>query len=297
MKMTMKTVIIIAGALVVLGLILAIAAVSLGGLNMNTLSTGKYEEKTYTYDSSKVNKLNVRDISYDVVVAGTNQNEITIKCYESEDDRYKINFTPDGRLTIEKEIIKRWFKFFNFDLGAINRNLTITVPSSLVADFDIATVSGKVLISNLDNPVSVYGKSTSGNVSLSKVSASGDMSFYSGSGNTILNTVKTGGRLELKTISGEIGTDFCEIGRDLTASTTSGKIKLSSTNAKGNVKADSVSGDIRIDRLSGEDFSFRSTSGNVKGMILGRADDYRIDSHTTSGKINFAALSKRQQNA
>ncbi len=286
MKITKKTVIIIAGALVVLGLILTIAAASLGGLNMNVLGAG-YEEKTYTYDSSKVNKLYVRDISCEVVVSGGGQNEITVKCYESEDDYYKINVTPEGRLTIEKEIFKKWYKFLNFDFGAIKRNLTITIPSGLVADADIGSVSGNVVISNLDNLISLNGKSTSGNVRISKVSASDNTSFSSGSGNIILETVKTGGKLEMKTVSGVIETDLSDIGRDLIASTVSGGIKLTSIAVKGNVKADSVSGNIRLDRISGTDFTLKNTSGNVKGLISGNSNDYRIDSHSTSGKINL----------
>ena len=288
MKLIPKTVLIIAGALVLLGVILAVTAISMGGITTKSLSTGKpYEEKVYTYDSDKVKKLSVSDVSNEIVVTGSSQSGITIKCYENDTDYYKISLTDDGNLSVVRQISNRWYENINIGLNIREDKLTITVPSDLAAAIDITSVSSKANLSNLDKAEKLSVKTTSGNIRLNKISSSGNMSLDSVSGNIELDSVKIDGILNLKTTSGKIETSFADISGDILSSTLSGKINFRNTNAKGNVSAESVSGGVTLDRLGGADFSVKTTSGDVKGIISGNPNDYRIESYSTSGKINL----------
>jgi DUF4097 and DUF4098 domain-containing protein YvlB len=69
--------------------------------------------------------------------------------------------------------------------------------------------------------------------------------------------------------------------------TTSGTSTLDELRFDAEFEAKSVSGKIGFERLQASRLTFESTSGDVRGTLVGDPADYAIESHTTSGRVSL----------
>ncbi|MDR1082345.1 MAG: DUF4097 family beta strand repeat-containing protein, partial [Coriobacteriales bacterium] len=69
--------------------------------------------------------------------------------------------------------------------------------------------------------------------------------------------------------------------------TTSGTSTLDELHFDAEFETKSVSGNIGFERLRASCLTFESTSGDIRGTLVGDPDDYAIESHTTSGNVSL----------
>ncbi|MBC3888573.1 DUF4097 family beta strand repeat protein [Acetobacterium paludosum] len=271
MKSITRTLLITAGALIGTGFVLAIAGFTIAGFNWQSLSTEKpYEEKTKTFNVSDINALTVDVTSCNVVLVGSDSDEIKIDYFENDDETYDIERSADGNLMVNNESSKKWFNYIhlgiNFDTQ--DRKLTISVPSKYIGSVKAATASGSIEASKLKLSKGLMINSSSGTLKLTDVSVDGAIVADAKSGNIALNSGQIAG--------------------NLTILVSSGNLNVVKTKCDGKIAMETNSGNITFKGLAGNDIDLKAASGNISGSIAGNAADYSITAETKNGNKNIS---------
>ncbi len=327
MKPLAKNLMLIAAACIAAGIMLVVFAFAMCGFNVQALSTDlPYEEKSYTYDGTKVKSLNIKGLEYDVELITSNDNQFKITTFENEKEQYEIKLSPSGELSIRYETTKRWYDYIRLNIDLDDRAITVAVPEGYLGPMDLSSNAGDVRMSGLNLKDTLEAEtalgsielndltslkqmsfsSGSGTIQLKKVSAGGDIALETNLGDVKAESVQAAGKLSMKSGSGRIKLDESSVNNDLsintnlgdvdiiatqiagnmTVTTGSGALHLTQTAAKGDVTLETSLGDIIFRQLSGNNLYITSSSGEVQGNILGKADDYTIDARTSSGSLN-----------
>ncbi|KNZ40703.1 DUF4097 family beta strand repeat-containing protein [Acetobacterium bakii] len=284
-----KKLLIVAGALIILGTALGITATTMVGFNWASLGTRQqpYEEKSYTYDLAGITDLSVSDVSADVIFVSSNEDAIKIDCYENEKEYYDINVSANGQLRVNYSSHKRWFEFIGINFHSPERTLTVSVPSKFTGAVNASTVSGDITMSKLGLSEALAVSTTSGEISLNDIVAAGKSSAASVSGDIELKAIKINGDLKLSTTSGSSKVSSAQIAGDLSLNSISGDDDLEKTTVENNVSLESTSGKVVFNDLIGNDISISTISGDVSGNIIGDPNTYSIKANTVSGDINL----------
>lgn len=284
MSQRTKIALMTGGALVALGLIISVVAISMGALSKQ--SVRDYNERTYSFEAQELKGVTISDINSDIMVSPSTDGSIRVVCQESPKDYYNVGIGADGRLSIKRIIKTQWFglSFGNIDYNR-NDTLVVYLPATVNGDMKVSSVNGKIEMSGLDLKGGISCGTTNGSISLTSVTAlrGGDVSTTSGS---IKLFRYGGGELRLKTVNGTIDDSASSVEGKLQANTTSGKIRLVNTSVAGDVTIGSVSGDVGVEAISGLNFVINTTSGNVMGSIKGSPSDYRVNVTSVSGRLN-----------
>ena len=286
-----KIIMLTAGGLIILGFIIAMAAFALGGFNWRTLNASLPDEKkSYTYDLAGVSNLSLSELDTDVKIVGTDGDQIKIECYENEKDSYTIKLLENGNLSIDRSLFKHWYEqigFLNFNLQNKKRELTVAIPKKFSGELEVSTVSGNLIVSDLDHLKDVNTSTSAGQIDLKNLSIAQQLEASTISGNLDLSQVSAGGNLELGTASGTIQVSQGKTDGSLSASSISGAMKFDETTIAGPTTIENSSGNIQFNKLSGHDFYFSNLSGNIRGSLLGDPATYTITADSLSGKQNL----------
>ncbi|SDN47469.1 DUF4097 family beta strand repeat-containing protein [Acetanaerobacterium elongatum] len=298
---------------------IAIGGFRLDSVNTNQ----PYEEKHYSYDGAKVKSLVVKDVSAEVELIPSPDNSFQITTYENDKDKYKVSLSPAGELRIEYYSAKKWFEYIGLHIDLQSRATTVAVPAQFVGAVDTSTVSGSISIKDIKLQEELNVHSTSGELTLANIITPKRLDASTTSGTIRLNNCNANGPMKLQSTSGEVMLDTAEIAGDINVNSMSGSLRLENVNAKGTadisstsgeitfknstfnsgISSNSISGTIRLDKtgsqgdvtlhttsgeisftkLSGNNFSFTSTSGTVSGTLLGSESDYTVEASSTSG--------------
>lgn len=289
MNSVTKRLLIIAGALIIVGTVLGATAITMVGFNWESLSTRlPYEEKSYTYDlKSGVTALSVSDVSSDVIFVSSNDDFIKINCFENENESYDIKLSEDGHLSVNYFKPKRWYEYIGFNFNHQKRTLTVSVPAKFTGTVGASTVSGDITMSNLGLSDALVVNTTSGEITLKDIAASGQTSMTSVSGNIELDKMNINGDLKLGTTSGDTDISSSQIAGNLSLKSISGDLNAMKTRVNGNASLKSTSGEVEFKDLTSNNISISTISGNVSGNILGDSKDYTIKADTVSGNKNL----------
>jgi len=284
-----KTILIVAGVLMLVGTALGLTATAMVGFNWASLSTRQqpYEEKSYTYDSAGITALSVSDVSSDVIFVSSNEDAIKIDCFENEQEYYDINVSADGQLRVNYSSHKRWFEFIGINFHSPERTLTVSVPAKFTGAVNASTVSGDITMSKLSLKEALTVGTTSGEISLKNIVAGGQSSATSVSGDIELEVIKINGALKLGTTSGSTEVSSAQVAGNLSLTSISGDEDLEKTTVENNVSLESTSGVVTFNDLTGNDISISTVSGDVSGNIIGDPNTYSIKASSVSGDIKI----------
>lgn len=279
---------LVAGGLIILGFVIALLAFALAGFNWNSFNTSLPDEETsYSYDLASVSSLTVSELDADVIIVGTDEDKIKITCYENKKDAYAIQLQANGNLNIKRSLYKHWYEYIGFNLNNQKRTLTVAIPRKFSGEIDASTMSGNLDLTNFDGLNTVNASTASGQITLKNVTANNHINASTMSGNFDLDNLRAGKDMEIGTSSGEIEFNDGKITGNLAVSSLSGNIDLGDTSVSGDSSFENSSGAVSLNKLSANNISITTLSGNVRGSILGDPGNYTITADSLSGTIDI----------
>lgn len=288
MQSIRKIIMLVAGGLIIIGLVITLLAFAVLGFNWNSFNTGLPDEKkVYTYDLASVSNLSVSELDADVIIIGTDEDTIKITCYENEKDSYTIEQRANGNLDIKRALLKRWYEYIGFNISSQKRTLTVSVPKKFTGEIDASTLSGNLDLSDFDALNTVNTSTSSGQITLKNVIVNNQIEAATMSGHLDLSNLSAGDDLEIGTSSGEIKLANGKIDGDLSLTSLSSNIDLLDTSIKGDGSIGNGSGNVNFNKLAASNVSISTLSGNVLGSVLGDPANYTITADSLSGKIDI----------
>lgn len=306
MKPLTKQLLYIGAACVIAGLLFVILSFAIGGFRLQALNTGlPYEEKHYTYPSNKVKSMSINGGFCDIKFIPSAKSEFQITTYENEQEYYEINLSSTGELTINQIVNKQWYNNIVI-VDFTDPSMVIEIPEEFIGKIDVLTESGKINTSELKLKDEAVLSTSSGDITVSRLSASKQISINSKSGkingselklnDEVVLTTKSGdirvsglsasNRISVNSKSGGIRLDDLSAGSDLEIASSSGDIKVSAVNVGGRMSADSESGSIKIEESTVQrDLATTSSSGDIRIRMAQVAQDITIQS--SSGEVSL----------
>lgn len=279
---------LVAGGLIILGFVITLLAFALAGFNWNSFNTSLPDEETsYSYDLASVSSLTVSELDADVIIVGTDEDKIKITCYENKKDAYTIELQANGNLNIQRSLYKHWYEYISFNISNQKRTLTVAVPKNFAGEVEAATMSGNLDLTDFDGLAAVSTSTASGQITLKNVMVTNHISASTLSGDFDLDNLRAGKDLEIGTSSGEIQLSNGKIAGNMSISSLSGNIDLGDTSVSGDSSFENSSGKVNFNKLSANNVSISTLSGNVIGSILGDPANYTITADSLSGKIEI----------
>ncbi|MGT2711748.1 DUF4097 family beta strand repeat-containing protein [Streptococcus oriscaviae] len=263
----MKIIQRIAGAFLLIGLLVGgIVLVRTGG-NFSQLGNENQVQKEKTFEVSQIKELSFEMIASDVKVTGSaDTDQVLIKYPESKSRTYTI-IEENGKLIIseKKEPILGIFTFDFFSSEAW-------------------TVQVILPVDNLDN---VTLDSSSGDVEFQKLVIKENLDLSLSSSDVRLETVTVAGETSVQLSSGEI--DLTNVvSKDLYLKATSGGLQVDGVIVANQTTMETTSGAIRFSQFkAGQETELSATSGDIRGDLLGKMTEYSIQSTVTSGANNL----------
>ncbi|MBQ3566086.1 MAG: DUF4097 family beta strand repeat protein [Oscillospiraceae bacterium] len=298
MKVSKKTIIIIAVILVIAGAVISSSVFMFSDFKYSDLSDSKSETNTHIINESFDN-ISVSSGAFDVNFFYSDDNECKVICKESDKIRHSVS-VENNTLTI-KEDETEWFDHINF-MVIEKYELNVYLPENVYETLDINCSSGDITVpgnfnfnKNADISVSSGDVNFDGHVkgNLEITATSGDIKITGAEANEITASVTSGdircvnvtafNRLNTTATSGDITV------KDSTMdyfynSTTSGSTDLINTTVDYDINMESTSGDITLERCDADSLELSSTSGNIEGSLLS-SKIFSVD--TNSGDIDI----------
>jgi DUF4097 and DUF4098 domain-containing protein YvlB len=288
MESNKKIIMLVAGGLIIIGLVIALLALVLVGFNWNSFNANlPDEQKSYSYDLASVSSLTVSELDADVIIVGTDQDKINIACYENKKDAYTIQQQANGNLSIKRSLYKHWYEYIGFNFPNQKRTLTVSVPRKFTGEVDASTMSGNLDLTGFESLNGVSTNTASGQITLKNLITTNHIKASTMSGNLNLANLRAGKDMELGTSSGEIEFSNGKIAGNLSISSLSGNIELADTSINGDGSFKNSSGKVNFNRLAANNVSISTLSGDVRGSILGDPANYRINADSLSGRIDI----------
>ena len=292
----MKKCMIVAGILVVAGLLLML----IGGVTtigredsydtilsrvfytVDAYGSPTTRTETFPADTSRIE---IGTVSDDIIVAVGDVDVITVIVTENYDGEYKMSRRGDT-LNVEWNAPKRRFWFLRFEFWSASRL------------FQRGTHPVEVIVPRGYEGRHLKLETVSGDLNISDIGVTGDLNTNTVSGQITLSGATTGGGAHLGTVSGDVRWTGGAC-RQLRYEGVSGSLRTDGVDFT-DAKLDSVSGDIQLLRVTGpeSDWYVRHTtiSGSLSfnGKHLGGGKPYtygsssaprRIEANTVSGRL------------
>ena len=261
-----KGLIKLAGAVIVIGLVLLITGFVVGGFNLGDLVNGFSADEEFTL--VEVNEeFSVQEVFVNV------ENNI-VKFTLSEDEKFHITYysaefypfthiMEDGVLSLVGKQ-NRPFSFFNYKYTSAKvRTVSVQVPASFSGSLDVYNSNGSIEVTGLTVSEMNF-RTSNGSVSGKNCTVSGDVTFSSLNGDVSLNNCTISGNTVLSTSNGKINS------QDVTAA----KYKGTSSNGSINVKG-----------IVCNDVDVSTSNGSIEVELSGDSSQTRIDVSTSLGSI------------
>lgn len=273
MNKTVKVILIIAAVLLPVGVIIALIGIKSGGGNGWGLdfSNGQAHVLTKNVDErvdvKEFDSLLVEVASADVIVMRGDSYKVE---YKTREGKEPIIEEEGGKLTVKQPPMG--LVMFDFNFGTVNNTYIIYVPDNgKPFEFDLI--------------------SSSGDITLDRVKASGSIKLSSGE--VMINDIE-GESLSVITSSGDINCDKV-VSPDVKCVVSSGDINMLRVNAA-KLDCKTSSGDIDINDSEADDVNLKASSGELTVALNGAPDDYSYDMKVSSGDIviNGAEIDGRE---
>jgi len=315
MSKTVKTTLIVATVLIVVGVVISGIAFGKVGFDIRRFSNTEAPiNHVYTSKpTANIQTITVRGVSENYRIVQHSGTSIEVSYYEDAQTTYTIEEQGNTLLITEK--VTPGFFIFNFDFSMINRETVISVPASFTGSIDFIISSGNVTIQGLSDCSGLKVSNSSGNINCVNVSVVNDLSISAISGNIVCSDVSasknlsctsrsgdirctriSAGEISLLATSGNIICDGVDATRDLLIETASGDIRCSDMHAQ-SASLKATSGNITARRLSVSGLICRARSGDIVIDILGVEKTYRISARSLSGTVRVPSGNTQAANS
>ncbi len=287
MRKSVKVFIIIASSLVGMGILFLSLSIAMGGTELifKAKSNGDYNVLSATFD--EVEALEISDVSNDVRIVKSENNEVKVTYAMSENFGYYLK-QIDGTLYIEYDDFREWYEFIGI-FSLRSQELVVELPEKTLEKLSVKTTSGSIKATEILSEETTL-KSTSGNIETG--GNVGELTASVVSGNIKITADTVAKDVNISTTSGNIS--FYGItANDTKLGVTSGDIYLNNASLN-SVETDTMSGDVEFkDVICSGNMDIKTTSGEIE-LVLVDADNYDLVS--TSGDIEAKILNVKLYN-
>ena len=281
MRTSKKNVIIIAGIMIVAGLIISVGAMAVRGFDFTTMNTVSFETNTYTIDEEFSN-ISINGEECDVILLPSEDESCKVVCYENDKVYHSVE-VKDDTLTIERHDNRKWYEYIGVYWGnmeievylpekeykslyAKNQSGDIVIPEHFSFDsVDIQTTSGCINFTALVKG-ELFTKTTSGDAYIGKTTPS-KLSAQSKSGELTMEDVTVQETITFSATSGDVELSGIK-GQSITGETKSGVVDFSDVITSDNIRIESSSGDVELYKCDAASLWLQTRSGNVTGTFL-----------------------------
>jgi len=247
------------------------------------------ERREYSFDTSKVQGLNVQTWSGEVTITPTQGDEVRVVCYDGEFVQHIVELRSDGTLSIRMKEQKNWlWRIANVQwLISQEAPLTVEVPETLTRNLSVNTADADVRVSGLTVKGNMTVDTASGNVRLTDCALQGNLNICTASGDVFVQELGKAARGSVDSASGNLtvkDTDFA----GLNLMSVSGDISLIGVRVTDRAVLDSASGNMVLTGLEAKSVNLRSISGDTRLTNVRITD--RADFDSASGNVWFTGL-------
>lgn len=284
MKTRSIVLLIVAGALILVGTAVALGAVFSMNLDFREMNTMTFTEKTYNIDEA-FDSIYVDGVECDVLLIPSTDSECRVVCNESDKITHTVE-VENGTLTVKRYDRRKWYQRMGIYWGKME--IKVYLPEGDYSSLDITTLSGNVEVPEgySFDEAEIYN--TSGNVSIS-ATVKGTLSVKTVSGEQKIRNAAPE-KLNLRSTSGDIEVSSANSVLDIKLETVSGSIEIEDAVCR-SITAASTSGEITLERVTAEaDIDIKTTSGEVE---LNRSDAASLKIVTVSGDVSGTLLTEK----
>ncbi len=281
----MKIVFIIAGILIILGIVLFAVVLASNGWELAKLNTAKYQSNSYVIEEDFQN-ISVNTDTADVLFVLSADEMCRVECYERENTAHRVS-AQDGTLEISLEDTRKWYEYISFFSFGMPK-ITVYLPQTEYAVLNIRTSTGDVDISK-DFQLDSVDISVSTGIVKCCASAAGRIKIKTSTGDILTQNISAGA-LDLSVSTGKVQADSVACQGDVSVRVSTGKATLRDVQCK-NLRSTGSTGDLHLQSvIAAEQFSIERSTGDVK---LDGCDAAEIEIETETGDVTGSLLSAK----
>ena len=286
----------IAAALVVIGLIVFTVVMAVYQWDFSRLSTQKYETNLHGIKED-FHSLSLKTDTADIIFVLSNDETCKVECYEESKAKHSVT-VKDGTLVIETINEKAWYDYIGIGFRA--PRITISLPKEEYAALSVQESTGKIEMPKDFQFETVDISLSTGNVRF-LASVSGLTKIHSDTGDICVEDASMGG-IDLSVSTGRVTvsnvtcdselkvsvstgkTDLTDVAcQNITSTGSTGDLSLTRVIAAGKISVKRSTGDVRFDCADADEIFAQTSTGSVKGSLL---TDKVFITQTRTGRID-----------
>jgi len=205
MKKSTKIWLIVGAALIVLGGIIFVCAMTATHWDYEKLGTDEFE--THSYDiTESFRHLDIEVHTADIFLAPSEDGQCRVVCRETKNATHRVD-VQDGALKVRVSETKRWQ--IPIGISTVAPTVTVYLPASEYGALEVGTETGVISVPAGFTFDCMELSSNTGDVSV-RASASGEIEIETDSGDVFVEDVTAGGVLTVESDTGDVTVVHCE---------------------------------------------------------------------------------------
>ena len=252
---------LLGGALITLGIILFLIAMSSVGWNFTAFDGDMYETKTHTLKGDVTN-ITIDTLTTDITILPLNAGEARVETCQNSKVTYTVSLSENGTLSITTTDERKWYDhIFSFT----REYITIYLPEGTYGSLGIDNTTGDVRVAkeftfgNIDVSITtgdVYISASSlTNIGISTTTGDITLSGCTADSITLQNTT---GDTELNDIS-------CQ---SLSSIGTTGDLEMKRVIVATTMQIERDTGDVEFEACDAAYITIKTTTGDIEGSLL-----------------------------
>ena len=263
MSKAMKIWLIAAGALIFLGIIIFVAAMSIMGWTFMNLSTVEYEKNSYEINETFSNII-VNSSTAEIQILPSDDDKCRVECNDDKKAKHYATVKDD---TLEIDVVneKKWYDYISIGIGSWEEKITVYLPTMEYNSLCIKSSTSDVRVSE---------NFTFKNIDISL--STGDAFCYANGIDNVNIKTSTGkiivdnifaGDVNLTTSVGNIVLSYVTC-NNLISSGNTGDIELKNVIASEKIDINRSTGDVIFEDSDGAEIFVVTDTGDVEGSLL-----------------------------
>ncbi len=252
---------IVAAALILIGTVIFGGAMMALKWDFTKLSTSKLETSEYEIAEGYENISIVTDTA-DITFVASDGAATTVVCREWENSKHSVT-VKDGTLTIELIDTRKWHEYIGITFGA--PKITVYLPEGAYGTLNVNESTGDIVIPEGFSFDSINARTSTGDIKIDGISAASlDLSVTTGK--ITASGVTCSGDVTLKVSTGKtlLKNVTCQ---NLTSTGDTGKIVLTNVYVENNMDVERSTGDVTFENADAASISVKTDTGDVRGTL------------------------------
>ena len=280
MRTATKVWLIVAGALIALGIIVfGTAFMAIGG-DMAGFATNKYETNEHQITDEFENIL-IKSNTASIKLVASEEDSCSVVCYEQTNLKHSVS-VKDGALEIKVVDERKWYEHIGINFSA--PSVTVYLPKGEYGELDVSVSTGDVDIPEGFGFENIDVTASTGRVMCGAV-AKQDVNITTTTGNIVGNGVSAAS-MKLSVSTGRIELNGIKCDGDLSVTVSTGDARVSGVNCK-NFRSDGDTGKLYLGYLEAEEkITVKRSTGDVS---FDNCDASKLFIETSTGDVRFEA--------